>query len=229
MPARLQLNDSLLLTAHELVIGNPHGEGVTIPLLANVHRRHAVLVRHRRGHQLLAMPGCETRRNGEVVNGSCELAHGDVLQFGSSSCQWKYLRPLADSLTAVFEPTASTTANIRLPDGSSCRRIVWWDDVLVVAARASTASHVLLSDLPVPELRLHRESNGFKVATTSAELSQERGEVEVPITDEVLSCPCRLVVRVEIPESVILQQQFASRGLDPVSDHSVLDFRGVSA
>ena len=227
MTTRLLLNDTLLATGDELVIGNPRDESVTVPLLANVHRRHAVVVRHRRGHQLVAKPGCETRRNGELLNGACELAHGDVLQFGSSSCQWKYLRPIHNSLTVVFEPTATTTTDIRLPDGSSCRRVVWWDDVLVLAARATTAAHVVISELPVPELRLHRQPQGFTVAASTAELSLELDFAEVPVTNELISWPCRLFVRVEMSEADILQKQFASHGRNAVSDHCILDFRGV--
>ena len=196
-------------------------------MLANVHRRHAIVVRHRRGHQLVAKPGCETRRNGELLNGACELAHGDVLQFGPSSCQWKYLRPIRDSLTVVLEPTATTTTGIRLPDGANCRRVVWWDDVLVLAARATTAAHVVISELPVSELRLNRQPQGFRVAASVAELSLERDSVEVLVTNEVLSWPCRLFVRVEMSEADILQQQFDSHGRNAVSDHCVLDFRGV--
>ena len=227
MTTRLRLNDTLLATGDELVIGNPRDEGVTVPMLANVHRRHAIVVRHRRGHQLVAKPGCETRRNGELLNGACELAHGDVLQFGSSSCQWKYLRPIHDSLTVVFEPMATTTTDIRLPDGSICRRVVWWDDVLVIAPRATTPAHVVIDELPVPELRLHRRPQGFTMAVSAAELSLERGTVEVPITNDILSPPCRLIVRVEMSESDILRQQLANRGRSVVSDFCVLDFRSV--
>ncbi len=228
MTTRLRLNGTLLATGDELVIGNPRDEGVTVPMVAKVHRRHAIVVRHRRGHQLVAKPDCETRRNGELVNGVCELAHGDVLQFGpSSSCQWKYLRPIHDSLTVVFEPMGATTTDIRLPDGSSCRRVVWWDDVLVLAARATIPAHVVISELPVPELRLHRQPQGFTVAASVAELSLERDSVEVPITNEIISWPCRLFVRVEMSEADILLQQLASRGRSVVSDHCVLDFRDV--
>ena len=228
-PKRWRLNDTLLATGHELVFGNPRGEGVTVPLLANIHSRHAVVVRHRLGHQLLAMPGCETRRNGELLTGACELMPDDLLQFGAAAaCQWRYRRPIQNSLTAVFEPTGSTnTSSIRLPDGASSRCVVWWDDVLVIAARATTAAHVVVSDLPVPELRLHREHAGFRVGATSADLSIERGSIEVPLTQEVLTYPCRLVVRVKISEADILRQQFASRGRESVSDHCVLDLRVV--
>lgn len=227
MTTRLLLNDTLLTTGHEVVFGNRHGDGVTIPLLANVHRRHAVVVRHRRGHQLLAMPDCETRHNGELVNGACQLAHGDVLQFGSASCQWKYLRPIHDSLTVVFEPMGTTTTDVRLPNGSSCQRMVWWDDVLVLAARATTPAHVVISELPVCELRLHRQRQGFTVAASAADLSLERDSAEVPVTNEVISWPSRVIVRVEMSEADILQQQFATRGRGAVSDHCVLDFHGV--
>lgn len=227
MTNRAILNDTLLATGHELVIGNPLGEGVTVPLLAGVHSRHAVVVRHRRGHQLLAISGRETRRNGELVNGACELAHGDVLQFGPSICQWRYLRPIHNSLTVVLEPTSTTLTDIRLPDGSSCRRVVWWDDELVLAAQAATPAHVVVSELPTPELRLQRQPRGFTVAASEAELSLERGSVEIPVTNDVVSWPCRLIVRVEMSESDILRQQFASRGRRAVSDHCVLDFRSV--
>ena len=136
--------------------------------------------------------------------------------------------PSPELSTTVFEPTGSTnTSSIRLPDGSSSRGVVWWDDVLVIAARATTAAHVVVSDLPVPELRLHRERTGFRVGATSADLSIERGSIEVPLTQEVLTYPCRLVVRVEISEADILRQQFASRGRESVSDHCVLDLRVV--
>lgn len=229
MSSRMILNDTLLVTGHEFVIGNRHGNGVTVPLLANVHRRHAVVERHQRGHRLRVELGCETTRNGELVTAACELVHGDVLQFGPSlSCRWNYLRPIHDSLTVVFEP-ANTTTIIDIPrlDGSHCRRVVWWDDVLTLAAQAKTPAQVVIAELPVPELRLHREPQGFRVAASEAELSLERGSVEVPLTNDVVSCPCRLIVRVEMSEADILKQHFTSHGRHIVSDHCVLDFQSV--
>ena len=90
VPSRFLINDELLvITTEEAVIGNARGRGVSVPLLANVHSRHALIVRYRRDYQLVGLPNCTTLINGERLDGTRLLAHGDLIQFGPPACVWR--------------------------------------------------------------------------------------------------------------------------------------------
>lgn len=209
LPSRFLIDDELLvITTEEAVIGNARGRGVTVPLLANVHSRHALVVRHRRDYQLVALPNCATLVNGEPLTGTRLLADGDIIQFGLPGCLWRFQRPVSNSATALFESVGSLASSIPLPGADSgqihCQRFVMLADELVLTP--ADDGHHSLPELPAQELRLRASPTGITLRATEAVVFVERPNGYERLDDAPLNWPSRLLIRTTLDEAELLRR-----------------------
>ncbi len=208
-PPRFLVNDELLvITTEEAVIGNARGKGVDVPLLANVHSRHALVVRHRRDYQLVALPNCPTFVNGEPLTGTTLLADGDVIQFGPPGCLWRFLRPVPHSATALFESVGSLASSIPLPGTDSrqvnCQRFAMLADELCLTPGED--GHHSLPKLPARELRLQSSPTGITLRATEAVVFIERPDDTERLDDSPLNWPSRLLIYTTLDEAELLRR-----------------------
>ena len=227
LPSRFLVNDELLvITTEEAVIGNARGRGVTVPLLANVHSRHALVVRHRHDYQLVALPNCPTLVNGEPLTGTKLLADGDLIQFGPPGCLWRFQRPVPHSATALFESVGSLAASIPLPGADSrqvhCQRFVMLADELVLTPNDD--GHHSLPELPARELRLRSSPTGITVHATAAVVFIERAERCDRLDDAPLNWPSRLLIRTTLDEAELLRRSLLGQ---QTPDEMTLELREV--
>ncbi|HPP54841.1 MAG TPA: FHA domain-containing protein, partial [Thermoguttaceae bacterium] len=107
---------ALVLNSGEACLGAPRSEGVQIPLLGRLHRRHALLVQDGQGWQLMPLADkqgtpCSVWLNGVLLLGPERLRPGDKIVLGGAgsapgssggSC-WQFTMPVPGSRTAVLE------------------------------------------------------------------------------------------------------------------------------
>lgn len=227
MPHRFLVNDELLvITTEEVVIGNTRGRGVTVPLLANVHSRHALVVRHRGDYQLVALPNCPTWINSEPLTGTKSLADGDLIQFGPPGCLWRFLRPVPDSATALFESVGSLSSSIPLPGADSrpvhCQRFVMLAEELLLTPGED--GHHALPELPAQELRLRASPTGITLHATDAVVFVERPDGFKRLDDSPLHWPSQLLIRTTRDEAELLRRSLLGQ---PTPDEMPLTLREV--
>ena len=227
VPSRFLINDELLvITTEEAVIGNARGRGVNVPLLANVHSRHALIVRHRRDYQLVGLPNCTTLVNGEPLTGTRLLTDGDIIQFGPPGCLWRFLCPVPHSATAIFESVGSLASSIPLPSEDArqihCQRFVMLADELVLTP--GDDGHYSLPELPARELRLQASPTGITLLATEAVVFVERSDNNERLDDAPLNWPSRLLIRTTLDETELLRRSLLGQ---PTPDEMPLTLREV--
>lgn len=227
MPSRFLIDDDLLvITTEEAVIGNARGRGVTVPLLANVHSRHALIVRHRRDYQLVGLPNCATLVNGEPLTGTRLLTDGDIIQFGPPGCLWRFQRPVRNSATALFESVGSLASSIPLPSEDArqihCQRFVMLADELVLTP--GDDGHHSFPELPARELRLQASPTGITLLATEAVVFVERSDNNERLDDAPLNWPSRLLIRTTLDEPELLRRSLLGQ---PTPDEMSLTLREV--
>ena len=227
VPPRFLIDDELLvITTEEAVIGNARGRGVTVPLLANVHSRHALVVRHRGDYQLVGLPNCTTLVNGEPLTGTRLLTDGDIMQFGPPGCLWRFSRPVRNSAAALFESVGSLASSIPLPGADSgqihCQRFAMLADELVLTP--GDDGHHSLPELPARELRLRASPTGITLRATEAVVFVERSDNYERLDDAPLNWPSRLLIRTTLDESELLRRSLLGQ---PTPDEMSLTLREV--
>ena len=226
-PPRFLVNDELLvITTEVVVIGNTRGRGVTVPLLANVHSRHALVVRHRGDYQLVALPNCPTFINSEPLTGTRLLADGDILQFGPPGCLWRFLRPVPDSATALFESVGSLSSSIPLPGADSrpvhCQRFVMLANELLLTPGED--GHYALPELPAQELRLRSSPTGITLHATDAVVFIECLDGFKRLDGSPLRWPSQLLIRTTLDEAELLRRSLLGQ---PTPDEMTLTLHEV--
>jgi hypothetical protein len=211
-------NRALVLHSAEIVIGNPLGEGVHVPLQARIHRRHAVLRREGKRYTLMPSPGCGLRINGQTKSAPCDLNSGDMLEFGVPTCAWLFSLPVAGSSTVVLEPAQPSTPSICLPDGMAPRMVVLLDDTLQMALRSP--AHLLFSDLPCETLCLRWTSTGLLAEARGGTLSVAENQAGTPTGTERAS----LLIENDMNEADRIGLAFAGY---EVSDSLALELRAL--
>jgi hypothetical protein len=92
----------LFCLASEVIIGqsSPSSQ-VAIPILADVSRKHASVVRHGEGYLLTPLDGA-VRLKGRLINGPSLLSDGDEFELGKS-VRIRFVKPHALSASARLE------------------------------------------------------------------------------------------------------------------------------
>lgn len=196
---RFALNkEVLVIPQHEVVIGNTLGECVTLPIQAALHKRHALIVRDKRTYRLLALSGCRTLINDQVVENVRDLSDGDVIELGNSSCRWRFRIPVSDSMTAVLDVESPGCAPVRAADGVSFHRVILLADRLEIGDADSTR-HLFLK-IPCDRVVLEWSQSGITVEVDGGTVVVEcEGK---PIDDSrPLSLPCVLRIESDIDEA----------------------------
>ncbi len=227
VPPRFLIDDELLaITTEEAVIGNARGRGVTVPLLANVHSRHALVVRHRGDYQLVGLPNCTTLVNGEPLTGTRLLTDGDIIQFGPPGCLWRFSRPVRNSATALFESVGSLGSSISLLGEDArqihCQRFAMLADELVLTS--GDDGHHLFPELPARELRLRASPTGITLRATEAVVFIDRPDGYERLDDAPLNWPSRLLIRTTLDEAELLRRSLLGQ---PTPDEMSLTLREV--
>jgi hypothetical protein len=199
---------ALFVLTPEIVIGNPRGDGVHIPLLANVHRRHAYLRRSKGQYRLEPVSErCLANVNGRRILAARTLRDGDRLEFGSPSCAWIFRVPVPGSSTAVLEMADPGGVSIWAPDGSSFRTAILVDDTVRIVPGG--VGHLLIPHLPCASLTmLWREdklmAEAMEGILSVEALGQEWTDAAVP-----LHVPSKLTIQSEMSERERLGRAFA--------------------
>lgn len=153
-------SEALVVCGSGVVIGSLK-EDVEIPLLANVKRRHARLVRIRAGYTISPIDAAELSINGQRVRSLHPLREGDRIELGSSGSVWRFLIPVPGSLTAVLQSEPGSVGAVRLYTGQEFQRVVLMADRLEVAAYG--AAHVVIPRLPCERVTLFRSGDQWRV------------------------------------------------------------------
>ncbi len=206
---------ALVVSAGEVCIGTPRGEGVHVPVYAPLHSRHAVLLRDRQGWQLAACGDrhgrpCRAAVDGRRVESTVRLADGSLLELGERDCKWRFRLPIAGSATAVLEPIAGSCGVVALASGRiDC--VALMEDCLVL--RAHHPAHIVLPHLPCKQLRLY-----WKDGRLLWEVEGGLGRLEVPgrtlaQDDNQVYVPSRLHIEPHLDEAELLGR--AAAGCEP--------------
>ncbi|MGQ9913065.1 MAG: hypothetical protein ACUVQQ_01835 [Thermogutta sp.] len=176
-------NLALVVSAAEVCLGTPRGEGVHVPLFGPLHGRHAVLLRDRDGWQLAVCRDrygkpCKVWLDGRPIDALCRLESGQRIDLGSTACRWLFRLPVPGSNTAVLEATEGSRGRVTTASGHSMSRVVLLDDELVI--RAARPAHIVATDLPCKQLTVGWDQGRLRYAV-------EQGAVQVefprPVTD----------------------------------------------
>jgi hypothetical protein len=181
------LGDVFVVTRPHLLIGTPREPGVDLPMSARLHGRHALLVREpsTRGLErwrVIPLGNARVAVNGEQVMApaSRPLVDGDILEFESAQCRWRFRQPLADSATAILDVVRPAVANIALPGGGACEFVALVADRLVIA---SDRKHGHLAQRGLPgRLTLTPTDNGWRVETDGAPLFADSEQLPAEFT-----------------------------------------------
>lgn len=181
------LGDVFVVTRPHLLIGTPREPGVDLPMSARLHGRHALLVREpsTRGPErwrVIPLGNARVAVNGEQVMApaSRPLIDGDILEFESAQCRWRFRQPLADSATAILDVVRPAVANIALPGGGACEFVALVADRLVIA---SDRKHGHLAQRGLPgRLTLTPTDNGWRVETDGAPLFADSEQLPAEFT-----------------------------------------------
>ncbi len=204
-------SDTLVLLAHEVVIGTRRGDGVHIPIMGPLHSRHAVILRKHGRYRLVPCLDrhgqvCDVRISGEPVKDIRALHDGDVLELGGSQCAWMFRLPVPDSTTAVLEPAKLSSDGVRTPDGSEFRRVVLLGERLRVSA--TLPAHVVMPSFPCEALILNWANDGLTAQVQGGTLTVEDATDDVVSPEGAILVPGRLVVRLELDEAERLGRAF---------------------
>lgn len=215
-------NHALVVLAPEVVIGNPLGEGVHVPLLGRVHRRHALLLRDRGRYRITpCAAGHAVAVNGQPATGPRELADGDLLELGGPLGAWSFRLPVAGSWTAILEPAQPSSTAVQTPDGSIFHRVILADESIHIRPRSP--AHLRIPDLPCQSLRLHWSETGLVAVVQGGTLAVAGKESDGDESAAPVWLPGRLVIRGDLDEAERLGRAFL--GGQEVADTLCLEFR----
>ncbi len=196
---RFALNkEVLVIPQHEVVIGNTLGECVTLPIQAALHKRHALIVRDKKTYRLLALSGCRTLINDQVVENVRDLSDGDVIELGNRSCRWRFRIPVSDSMTAVLDVESPGCAPVRSPDGLNFDRVILLADRLEIGDTDSSR-HLFLK-IPCDRVVLEWGQSGIAVEVDGGTVVVD-GEGKPLDTSRPLTLPCVLRIASDIDEA----------------------------
>jgi hypothetical protein len=208
---------ALVVLSHEVVVGNPLGDSVHIPIQSRIHRRHALLIRDRQDYFLLPYTGCPVLVHKRAVKGPRKLGDGDIIQFEIPQCRWRFHRPVADSATAVLEQVASDGAWVRTSGGKRFDRIVLMDDRVEI--RSEQPAHIDLPDLPCHGLSFRWAREGVTVVAEGGTVTIDEANQRGGQSSSLLYLPCQLAVNTPVDEAALLACMVL-RGDDlPASTH----------
>jgi hypothetical protein len=181
------LGDVYVLARPHILIGTPREPGVDLPMSARVHGREALLVREpaARGVErwrLVPLGAAHVTVNGERVaaTASRTLVDGDILEFESAQCRWRFRLPLADSATAVLDVVRPAAASIPLPGQGASDFVVLVADRLVIATDR-VQGHLVQRDLP-GRLTLTPSAAGWRVESDGAPLFADSRRLPARLT-----------------------------------------------
>ena len=197
---------ALVVSRQEIVVGNPLGESVNVPIQSRLHRRHVLIVRDRGCYGLVPYAGCKTLVNGDPLTDPRQCGDGDVIELGGPQCRWTFSHPVAASTTAVLEQAASATACARTPDGVEFRRIVLLDDTIEI--RPKSPAHLVLPELPCRSLTFRWSPAGLVADARDGTLVVETADGPTEDTASGLAVPSRLAIHDEVDEAELLGRAF---------------------
>ena len=208
----------LVVSATEVVIGNPLGESVQIPIKAKLHRRHVLVVRDRGRYRLVPYSGCATRVNGSEISDATALRHGDTVELGGPHCRWTFLIPVAGSATAVLEQAELAGGGVHTAAGRQYRRVWLLDDRLEV--RRCGPAHLILPELACESLCMRWTPAGLTAEVAQGTLRVEGGLADAPTAPSGLWVPGRVVIERELSEA-----EWLGRALEEGAPPDVLRLR----
>lgn len=181
------LGDVYVVARPHILIGTPREPGVDLPMSARLHGREALLVREPAGRgvecwRIVPLGAAIVTVCGERVAApaSRTLVDGDILEFETAQCRWRFRLPLADSATAVLDVVRPAAANISLPGQGSCDFVALVADRLVIATDR-TQGHLVQRDLP-GRLTLRPCAAGWEVESNGAPLFADSERLPARLT-----------------------------------------------
>ncbi len=202
---RFLLGDlALVVSAGEVCFGSPRAEGVQVPLLGNLHSRHAVFFRDREGWQLAVCRDSEDRPcpvwvEGRKVDTLCRLMDGDRIALGTRQCVGQFRLPVAGSETAVVEFGSGSGRVVWTATGRAVAAVVLLGNELVL--RAAPPAHIVLRDLPCQELSFHWEGGGVQWRVQGGQARAEFSGPTFPQPSTHVYLPSRLVIEPQLDEA----------------------------
>lgn len=195
--------DVLVLTRPHILIGTPRERSVDFPIIAGIHRRHALMVRETDGGsrdcwRIIPLGSASILVNGVsiVSPASRRLADNDVIQLDSGYCRWRFRQPVVDSATVVMEVIRPNAAGVTFADGTNVNCVVLVADRLVIS-RHRHDSHLTQNDLPGKQIVLQPTSDGWHAS--SADLSLVAESPQVP-SEIAFNTDCRVTEMQHEPE-----------------------------
>jgi hypothetical protein len=167
-----RLNDWLVLSLPEVVIGLANGEGVQLPLWGRIHRRHARLLRDGRRYRLVPCldkqgQACLVQCNGRPVPlAGCVLQTGDVLVFGGGPGRWRFQQATGSGTATLCCDQEEVTGITRAP---GYRQVLLLDEEACLAGQPAPQVQGVLAGLP-GELRLRWTTEGLRWEVRGAEV-----------------------------------------------------------
>jgi len=205
---RLLLGDlALVVSAGEVCLGTPRAEGVHVPIIGPLHRRHAVLLRDREGWQLAVCRDrhgqpCRVLVNGRQVESLCRLADGHTVELGGPGCAWRFRLPVPGSVTAVLEPALGSRASVWTASGKPLSCVVLLDQELLL--RAGHPAHIVLAELPCKQLTFRWREGSLHWHVEGGSCGLEVPGCTIDQADSLVYLPGRLVIEPQLDEAELL-------------------------
>jgi len=209
-------NLALVVSAGEVCVGTPRGDGVHVPILGRLHGRHAVFLRDPQGWQVAACRDrhggpCTVLVDGQPVESVRRLHHGQRIELGGLACTWEFRLPVRASATAVLEPAPGSQLQIWTPAGMQPARVALLDDALVI--RAAGAAHIVVPELPCKELILRWDRGRLTGQVEGGLLAVEIPGRTLTAEDKGVYIPSRLMIQPRLEEAELLGRMAA--GCEP--------------
>jgi len=214
-------NHGLFVIAPEVTIGTPR-DSVHVPVLAQLRRRHALVLRDQGQYYLMPNSDCAAWIGQKHVTQRTPLEPGHEIALGRPSVRWKVLITDPDSQTAVLQQVWPSNPLVITPDGSLFSRII-------LLGQCACVSRSPFAHLPIPgflsgELRFLRHGSGITVRCTGATLANSApGESGCLMQTDQLLVPSTLQVRFEPSEISVLARALEGGHVDPDLALSVID------
>lgn len=194
----------VVILADHVAIGSPQAEGVELPLLGRLHRRHAVLVRDRLGWQIMACrdkhgQACFVKVDEVRVESTAPLRDGSVIQLAENGCAWQFRLPVAGSLTAIWEALPGSGSTVFGVQGESAKRAIFLADELVIGSVGP--AHLVLKDFPCSRLILSWTDGGLNWRVEGGECRAEAPGLALMPDDQQVYVPSRLALEPQCSEA----------------------------
>jgi hypothetical protein len=196
---------ALIVSLPEIVLGNPLGESVQVPIQARIHKRHALIVRDHQCYRVIPLADCDVSVNGNPVYGDRDLDDGDVVQLENEHCEWRFRRPVSDSTTALLEQVQPGGSAVHTPDGSQFRRVVLAGDEIHIGR--TPPAHLVVPHLPCESLVLTWTDDGLVMRADGASVT-----VDGDVSTNVVQIPSCLEISADIDEAERLGREFVGDG-----------------